>query len=193
MQAGIRSQSLIVNLPGSPKAALENLEAVLPTLEHGLKMLSGAPADCAKADQKSAWTVRRDAAALAKLFGCQTTDFGVDLPVRRKRDIKQHREDKWVGRFAPGRRSELVVLGRGAELRRCEIQRLTLEDICVEDGAAVVVVRKGKGGKRRLVSILHPNWGHHVPGGCRVLKAAQKRRRDPRGQRRRFEGSGSLG
>ena len=46
--AGIRDGSLIVNLPGSPKAARENLEAVLPTLEHGLKMLLGGPADCAK-------------------------------------------------------------------------------------------------------------------------------------------------
>ena len=46
--AGIRGGTLIVNLPGSPKAAKENLEAVLPTLAHGLQMLSGAEADCAK-------------------------------------------------------------------------------------------------------------------------------------------------
>ena len=47
-QAGIRKGTLIVNLPGSPKAAKENLEAVLPALSHGLEMLSGKPADCAK-------------------------------------------------------------------------------------------------------------------------------------------------
>ena len=47
-QAGIRGGTLIINLPGSPKAARENLEAVLPSLSHGLKMLSGAPADCAR-------------------------------------------------------------------------------------------------------------------------------------------------
>jgi molybdopterin adenylyltransferase len=46
-QAGIRGRSLILNLPGSPRGAKENLEAVLPTLAHGLQMLSGAPADCA--------------------------------------------------------------------------------------------------------------------------------------------------
>ena len=45
--AGIRGGSLIVNLPGSPKAVREDLEAVLPTLEHGLRMLLGGPADCA--------------------------------------------------------------------------------------------------------------------------------------------------
>ena len=47
-QAGIRKGTLILNLPGSPKAAQENLEAVLPAISHGLEMLSGRPADCAK-------------------------------------------------------------------------------------------------------------------------------------------------
>ena len=37
--AGIRGRSLIVNLPGSPKGAAENLSFVLPHLEHGLDML----------------------------------------------------------------------------------------------------------------------------------------------------------
>ena len=46
--AGIRGRSLIVNLPGSPRAALENLEPVLPAIAHGLKMLrSEDPQDCA--------------------------------------------------------------------------------------------------------------------------------------------------
>lgn len=46
--AGIRGRTLIVNLPGSPKAVRENLEAVLPALEHGLQMLRGGQADCAE-------------------------------------------------------------------------------------------------------------------------------------------------
>ena len=45
--AGIRGRSLIVNLPGSPRAALENLEAVLEPIAHGLKMLRDGPQDCA--------------------------------------------------------------------------------------------------------------------------------------------------
>lgn len=49
--SGIRRGSLIINLPGNPKAALENLQTVLPSLEHGLTMLLGGPQDCAKIDK----------------------------------------------------------------------------------------------------------------------------------------------
>ena len=46
-QAGIRKRTLIINFPGSPKAIKENLEAILPFLDHGIEMLRGGPADCA--------------------------------------------------------------------------------------------------------------------------------------------------
>ncbi len=46
--AGIRGRSLIINLPGSPKAAKENLLAVIEPIKHGLDMLaSEGSADCA--------------------------------------------------------------------------------------------------------------------------------------------------
>jgi molybdenum cofactor synthesis domain-containing protein len=44
-QAGLRGGTLIVNLPGSPKAARENLSAALPALPHGLEMLREAQQD----------------------------------------------------------------------------------------------------------------------------------------------------
>ena len=44
--AGIRQKTLIVNLPGSRKAAVENLSAVLPALGHGLDVLWGNAGDC---------------------------------------------------------------------------------------------------------------------------------------------------
>ena len=51
-QAGLRGRTLILNLPGSPKGARENLEAVLPALAHGLETLREAPRDCAEGEGK---------------------------------------------------------------------------------------------------------------------------------------------
>ncbi|MDR1204731.1 MAG: MogA/MoaB family molybdenum cofactor biosynthesis protein [Peptococcaceae bacterium] len=48
--AGIRGQTLIVNLPGSPKAVRENLSVILPVLSHGMEMLTGRGGECAAAD-----------------------------------------------------------------------------------------------------------------------------------------------
>lgn len=39
--AGVRGQTLIINVPGSPKGATESLEAVMPTLAHAIKLLHG--------------------------------------------------------------------------------------------------------------------------------------------------------
>lgn len=43
MVAGIRGQTLIINLPGSPKAIRENLETILPALPHALELLRDEP------------------------------------------------------------------------------------------------------------------------------------------------------
>jgi molybdopterin adenylyltransferase len=45
--AVIRGCTLIINLPGSPRGARENLEVVLPALPHGLDKLKGSLAECA--------------------------------------------------------------------------------------------------------------------------------------------------
>ena len=45
--AAIRGKTLIVNLPGSPKAVRENLEYILPELAHGIEILRGLTGECA--------------------------------------------------------------------------------------------------------------------------------------------------
>ena len=46
--AGIRKKTLIVNLPGSPKAVKESLGFILGALDHGLKILRGTASECAR-------------------------------------------------------------------------------------------------------------------------------------------------
>lgn len=43
-----RGQTLIINLPGSPKAVRECLQAILPALPHGIEILKGEAGECAR-------------------------------------------------------------------------------------------------------------------------------------------------
>ena len=51
--AGIRAQTLIVNLPGSPKAVGECLEYILPPLAHGMEILTGQSGNCARSEERT--------------------------------------------------------------------------------------------------------------------------------------------
>ncbi len=45
-KVGIRKESLIINLPGSLKAVMENLDVVLPVIPHALEKIRGGESDC---------------------------------------------------------------------------------------------------------------------------------------------------
>ncbi len=46
--AGIRKKTLIVNLPGSPKAVKESLEYIIDPLAHGIEIMTGEAGNCAR-------------------------------------------------------------------------------------------------------------------------------------------------
>lgn len=46
--AGIRKQTLIINLPGSPKAVKESLEYIVDALGHGIEIFTGEASNCAR-------------------------------------------------------------------------------------------------------------------------------------------------
>lgn len=50
--AGIYKQTLIINLPGSPKGVAENLAVVLPVISHTIGLIKGKVSDCAKDREK---------------------------------------------------------------------------------------------------------------------------------------------
>lgn len=86
-EAGIRGRTLIINLPGSEKAAKENLMAVIDPIEHGLEMLLGSgSADCGephhhhhkkKAPSMDEWLREAKADPSASKVGMYLTHNGV--------------------------------------------------------------------------------------------------------------------
>jgi molybdopterin adenylyltransferase len=46
--AGVKGQTLIINLPGSPRAVRENLAVIIDVLPHAIEKIKGDPTDCAK-------------------------------------------------------------------------------------------------------------------------------------------------
>jgi molybdopterin adenylyltransferase len=45
--AGIRGRTLIINLPGSPRGARENLSVLMPALAHAIEKIKGDERECA--------------------------------------------------------------------------------------------------------------------------------------------------
>ncbi len=48
--SGIRKNTLVITLPGSPKAVIESVEFILEPLKHGLDILIGSASECARTD-----------------------------------------------------------------------------------------------------------------------------------------------
>ena len=101
--AGIRKRTLIVNLPGSEKAAMENLDAVISALDHGLKMLaSEGSAECAaetirKSPSADMWLKAAKAEASAENVGMYLIHNGV---VRKSSKARARLGDETAGDVA---------------------------------------------------------------------------------------------
>ena len=102
------------------------------------------------------WTVSRDASALAKLYQCKSTDFGVKLPKRRRADVRKNRDSSNAKGFNAKKHSDLVDLCKATGLRRHEVAALRPEDVVRDgQGRVLVYVQQGKGGKERTVVALN--------------------------------------
>lgn len=104
----------------------------------------------------SAWTVKKEAAALAKLYHCRTTDFKVELPARHREEIERSRGYKDHDReFSKERNRDIIIFSKATGLRRRELERVSSRDIFRgPDGRLYVHVSNGKGGRERDVHVL---------------------------------------
>ena len=117
----------------------------------------------------SAWTVALDAAAIAKLYGCHIADLEVELPKRKRSEIKRSRGR--VCDFNEKRHQTVVDFCKGTGLRRHELLMIRRSEVWSEGKDVFVFVRQGKGGKSRIVPVRR---GYEQP----VLNTAAKCRND---------------
>lgn len=103
----------------------------------------------------SAWTISTAAAALGKLYGCDYREFGVELPQRRRENIKRSREPAVRDAHVSSElREEFHEFCKCCGLRRSELQALRGGDLMRQGGRYFIRVRRGKGGKERLVPLV---------------------------------------
>lgn len=104
----------------------------------------------------SAYTVKLEAASLAKLYGCSTTEF-VKTPQRNRDNITRSRgvakRNKY---FSEKNNQDLVDLCRALGPRRHELAKMKGTDLIEKDGKYFVGIF-GKGGKYREAPIIGPN------------------------------------
>lgn len=125
---------------------------------------------------KSAWTVRTEAAALAKLYGCSSTDFGVKLPKRRREDIQRSRGEKIRDRdFSELRNRDIVDFCRGTGLRKKELSLVETRDVMERNGNVYVRVRRGKGGKERVLVVVQKYKKHVLEMRDRAIEEGRER------------------
>lgn len=148
----------VIALAGDAYISVEAARAyVAPYLEHRISR------------GLSAQTIKVDACALAKIYQCRSTDFGVELPTKHRSDSTKNMRlpDDWD----PSRYPALVTLCMGTGLRRHEIVALRPQDVVrCSDGTVRVRVRRGKGGKKRYVDVL-PDYADAVEALAQEARA----------------------
>lgn len=103
----------------------------------------------------SAWTQKLRRAALAKLYGCRSTEFPPAEP-RKREDIKRSRgKAARDAHFSEKNNADIVQFARQTGLRRSELAALTGRDLKLDEiGRVCVYVRRGKGGRQRLAPVI---------------------------------------
>lgn len=104
----------------------------------------------------SAYTVKLELSALAKLYGCKTTDFAIVTPPRKRQNIKRSRgvavRDK---HFSEENNRELITFCKCTGLRRAEFAQIRGTDLVVHDGRLCLDIKCGtKGGRHRISPVV---------------------------------------
>ncbi len=101
-----------------------------------------------KSQGLSPYTLKLDKAAIQKCFEPERFKVTAELPSRLRKGITKNRTE--IKGFNMEKHSDLVIFGENTGLRRSEVKDLRYKDIDFK--TMEITVRKGKGGKRRVVT-----------------------------------------
>lgn len=119
---------------------------------------------------KSAWTFKAERSALRLFFGRRDLAANVQLPPRRRADIKRSRRPATRdAAFDAAHWRELLLFLDAAGLRRSEVGHVRVRDVYDNADGHLYVAVKGKGGKWRIVPVLDEH-----ADGVRALIADKK-------------------
>lgn len=104
---------------------------------------------------KSAWTIDKDKSALNKVFGFAITKKEAELPIRYMTDITRSRLPVEIDKHVNLEHYHYQVLfAKASGCRRESVLKVTKEDFIFENGVAVLVRLKEKGGRERYAPLL---------------------------------------
>ena len=104
----------------------------------------------------SAYTLKLQLSALAKLYGCSTKDFNVKTPPRKRSKITRSRGNAERDKhFSLEENKELITFCQCTGLRRAELSQIRGTDLIVEDGRLFLNThRNTKGGRARISPVV---------------------------------------
>lgn len=104
----------------------------------------------------SAYTIKLELSALAKLYGCKSTDFDIQTPARRRKYITRSRGDAVRdNHFSLPENKDLITFCKCTGLRRAELSQIRGTNLIVQDGQLCLDITRGtKGGRLRISPVV---------------------------------------
>ena len=104
----------------------------------------------------SAYTLKLQVSALAKLYGCTSKDFAVATPARKRYNITRSRGDvKMDKHFSLSANKDLIMFCKCSGLRRAELAQIRGTDLIIRDGKCYLDIKRGtKGGRTRVSPVV---------------------------------------
>ena len=139
-----KEQPIEPSLGHKPRTVAECRTFVEKWIQHGI--------DC----ELSAYTLKLELAALAKLYGCKSTDFNIKTPPRRRKNITRSRGDAIRDKhFSIQKNQNMITFCMCTGLRRAELAQIRGTDLIVQEGKLYLDIRKGsKGGRLRVSPVV---------------------------------------